>query len=196
MAHVTAAWKVQRRAFMLACAVALTVALCAPTAARAADDAGSLEYRVKAAFLYKFASYVTWPQAAFARPDSPIAIGVMGAGGVAEELDQVVMGRTVGDRSVTIRRVKPGDSLSGLHVLFIGRPEAAHLAQLGQAAQSRSILTVTESEGALRQGSVINFTLAEQRVRFEISLDSAEKSGLKLSSQLLSVAQNVVTGAR
>jgi len=55
-------------------------------------------------------------------------------------------------------------------------------------------LTVTESDGALAQGSIINFVVAERRVRFEIALDSAEKSRLRLSSRLLAVAQQVRTG--
>ena len=79
-------------------------------------------------------------------------------------------------------------------MLFIGKTESARLNQLAQSAQPRSILTVTESDGALAHGSVINFVLNDGRVRFEIALDSAEKSGLKLSSRLLAVAQEVRTG--
>ena len=56
------------------------------------------------------------------------------------------------------------------------------------------MLTVTETDGALTHGSMINFVLVERRVRFEIALDSAEKSGLKLSSRLLAVAQQVQKG--
>jgi len=52
---------------------------------------------------------------------------------------------------------------------------------------------VTEVDGALSQGSVINFTLVDRRVRFEISLEAAEKHNLKLSSRLLAVAQQVFT---
>jgi hypothetical protein len=100
----------------------------------------------------------------------------------------------VNDRPVVVRRLKPGDSLDGVHVLFLGKAETARLAQFTQAAQSRSILLVTESDGALAQGSIINFVMAERRVRFEIALDSAEKSRLKLSSRLLAVAQQVRTG--
>lgn len=185
-----------RRMALLACIGVLAWGISWPTTAQIAEDAGSLEHRVKAAFLYRFASYVKWPPTAFARPDTPFTIAVMGAEGVAAELEQTVLGRTVGDRVVAVKRIKPGDSLSGVHMLFVGKAEAARLAQLVQAAQTRSILTVTESEEALRQGSVINFIVAEQRVRFAISLDSAEKSGLKLSSRLLAVAQQVVTGVR
>jgi hypothetical protein len=38
---------------------------------------------------------------------------------------------------------------------------------------------------------MINFMLVQQRVKFEISLEVAERRGLKLSSRLLAVAHNV-----
>ena len=57
-----------------------------------------------------------------------------------------------------------------------------------------SILVVTETPHSLADGSIINFVVTQQRVRFEIALDTADKSNLKLSSRLLSVAQSVRTG--
>ena len=163
-------------------------------AATAADDPHALEQRVKAAYLYRFAEYVQWPEGAFPRRDAPIVIGVLGSDTLANELTQAVVGRTVNDRPVTVKRLKPGEPLTGIHVLFLSRSETARLSQIAQGAQPRSILTVTESDGALAQGSVINFVVADRRVRFEISLESAEKSKLKLSSRLLAVAQQVLTG--
>jgi hypothetical protein len=43
---------------------------------------------------------------------------------------------------------------------------------------------------------MINFVLDDRRVRFDIALDTAERSGLKLSSRLLAVARDVRTGGR
>ncbi len=187
--------RLSRRVATLACATILAwVMACAPWNVQAAEDTGTLEQRVKAAFLYKFAGYVEWPAKSFARPETPVVIGVMGNELLAAELIHAVTGRTVNDRLVTVKRLKAGDSLAGIHVLFIGKSESARLNQLAQTAQPRSILTVTESDGALAHGSVINFVLTDGRVRFEIALDSAEKSGLKLSSRLLAVAQQVLTG--
>jgi len=187
---------VTRRAALLAFAAILAGSLgWQGSRARAADDPDTIELRVKAAFLYKFAGYVEWPEASFTRPDTPVTIAVIGAEPLAVELVQAVTGRTVNDRPLTVKRLKAGESLAGVHVLFVGRGESARLPQLAQTAQLRSILTVTESEGALTHGSVINFIMADQRVRFEIALDSAEKSKLRLSSRLLAVAHQVRTGA-
>jgi hypothetical protein len=150
---------------------------------------------VKAAFLYKFLGYVEWPAGSFSAPDAPIVVGVAGADELATELQQIVAGRSVESRNITVRRVQEGDSLAGLNVLFIARAESGRLAQIARAARQRAILLVSESDHALDQGSIINFVVSEGRIRFEVSLPAAEQSGLKLSSRMLSVAQYVRTGS-
>jgi hypothetical protein len=161
-------------------------------AASPQDEPSALERRVKAAFLYKFAAYVTWPKPAAA--EAPFTIGVFGDDVLAAELGRVVTGRTVEGRRVVVRQVAQADSLHDLHVLFLSRSRTDRLATMIEAARAHSILTVTEAEGALAMGSVINFVLSSGKVRFEISLGSARKNGLALSSRLLGVALSVVDG--
>ena len=161
----------------------------------AAADSTSLEHKVKSAYLYNFAGYVEWPSSAFANPQSPIRVGIVGAEPIAAELAQIATGRTVHGRSISVQQLTHKDSLSGFHIVFIGADSASSIKDIVQAALPRSVLVVTETPHALANGSIINFVLAERRVRFEIALDTADKSNLKLSSRLLSVAQHVRTGA-
>ena len=148
---------------------------------------------VKAAFLYKFAGYVEWP-ASPADTDAPITIGVAAADPFAAELAEITRGRTVAGRPINVRRVAADDSFDGLQILFIANQGRGGERGLLANARSRPILTVTESAGALADGSIINFTQDKDRVRFEISLYSAEQSMLKLNSRLLAVADSVHRG--
>lgn len=159
----------------------------------AAVGAGEVEYQIKAAYLYKFAAYVEWPSAAFADSNTPVVIGVIGADALAAELKNVKGGPTVNNREILVRPLKPGDSLAGLQILFIGRQESSRLKQLLESLQSQPVLTVTEWGGAINTGSVINFVPVDDRIRFEVSTASAERSGLKISARLLGVAQRVET---
>jgi hypothetical protein len=161
-----------------------------PEARAQAETDRALEQRVKAAFLYRFADFVIWPDTAFAKPDSPFVIAVAGAEGVAEHLRTITAGRSVAGRPIEIRRVGPSDPVPAAQILFISGSDRARMRELLRAAPRHS-LVVSEVEGGLEQGSVINFVIAEDRVRFEISLESAEKRGLRLSSRLLAVARNV-----
>lgn len=182
-----------RRPLAFVCLAIVIGTAARPSGAQFGGDPGTLERRVKAAFLYKFTGYVTWPDATFAGADTSITIGVIGDDALAAELARVVSGRTVDGRPLAVKRLQ-GEPLTGIHMLFIGRAENARLKHLIAPLQTRSVLIVTESERALDQGSTINFLTASGHVRFEIALDAAKKRGLKLSSRLLTVAQNVRTG--
>jgi uncharacterized protein DUF4154 len=169
----------------------LLVLLLAPLCATAQSDR-SAEIQIKAAFLYKFGDFVQWPPAVLAPADAPFAIGVMGAEELAGVLEQVVAKRSVQGRPVSVRRLRRGDSLAGLHVLFIGEAEGARLGDILAAAKSHAVLTVTESENAISSGSMINFVGEDQKVRFDVALPAAERVQLRISSRLLAVARKVV----
>jgi len=177
----------------LACAT-LAVSAFAATAA-AAQPAVPLERTVKAAFVHKFVPYVEWPLHAFDGSDAPLVIGVLGADTIATELQQIVAGRTAGDRPLQVKRLREGEPLTGLHLIFVGRGEASRLPAIVRALQGQPTLVVTESAGALNAGSMINLVVApDGRVRFEVALDAAEKAGLRLSSRMLALAQAVRAG--
>lgn len=158
--------------------------------ARGSDAPPVTARSIKAAFLYKFAGYVEWPDAADSG-GSPLTIGVLGSEEMAEELARITAGRTVHERPVRVRRVGDGESLAGLQILYVGAAEAQGLVESVSPARGLPILVVTDSPGALATGSIINFTLEHDRVRFEVSLPAAEQSRLRLSSRLLAVAQRV-----
>jgi len=147
---------------------------------------------VKAAFLYKFAAYVEWPPGAFAAPEAPFVFGIVGSEDVAAELAKVTAGRQVGARPVVVKRMREGEPLRGLHVVFVGRLAAERLAALIRATQLAALLFVTETERGLEAGSAINFVVVDDRVGFEVSLDAAERHGLKISSRMLGVARRVL----
>jgi hypothetical protein len=161
----------------------------------AETDAQSAEYRVKAAFLYKFGSYVDWPAQTFERMDSPMIIGVVGADSLADELAQIVAGRTINGRPLIIKKLRRGEPLTGLHILFVGRMEEARMTDALAAARGSATLVVTESNNAIPPGSMINFVLVDDKVRFDIALPPAQQGNLKISARLLGVARKVLAGS-
>lgn len=183
-----------RRSLLSRLAIGALVVACSARAARAAEPATAAEDQIKAAFLYKFAGYVDWPPESFEPADGRFTIAVVGADRLVRELRQTVEERTVHERPVEVRRLRADEPLAGVHMLFVGADEHERLEELVRESQREAILVVTESAGSLEAGSVINFVVADQRVRFEISIESAEKSRLKLSSRLLAVARRVIPG--
>jgi hypothetical protein len=173
---------------LLACA-----ALASPAAshAQATGEAQTNERSVMAAYIYRFITYVEWPVSAFASPEAPIVIGVVNADDIAGELEQIVQGRTAQGRRLLVRKLAPGDALTGINVLFVGGDGAQRALQAAKLLTGRPVLTITGVERGMDHGSVINFVHVDGRVRFEVNVVAAEKSGLRLSSRLLTVATRI-----
>lgn len=188
----------ERRRHLTRAMLSLALACAVPAAAALASDSPSSlqapEPRIKAAFLFKFGSYVEWPTGAFASAGAPLMIGVMDADDLADELSAIVAGKSIDGRTVVVRRVREGDPLAGLHILFVGRSSDGRLAQILTPTRGSATLAVTEADGALDAGSMINFVVVDGKVRFDVALQPAQAGSLKISSRLLSVARKV-TGA-
>lgn len=152
------------------------------------------EYQIKAAYIYKFGNYVEWPDESFANPDSPLTIGIIGADSIADNLEQIISGRTVNNRNIVVRKIYPDTSLDGIQILFVGNSENANLPGILVKTRDLPVLTVTESEESISQDSIINFVISEDKVRFDIALPAADRNNLKISSRLLQVARKVISG--
>lgn len=149
-----------------------------------------LERQVKAAYIYKFAGFVEWPDASFARADSALQIGVAGSEQLADQLEKTVAGRSVNGHRLAVRRIAPGAPLAGLHILFVDPAlEADGGAGLLAAAQGQSLLTVCDGDHG--RGCMIAFVLDGQRLRFDVMLDRVTPSRLRISARMLAVAHRV-----
>jgi len=160
------------------------LAICLATPAVAA---GSLEYAVKASYLYKFAPFVEWPQRAFAAPDSPLRICIAGADPFGTMLADAVKGQQVGGRPLTVEHPDAPAAMGECHILFVGHSPDHTPTEILRAVAGRPVLTVTDrSVGA--SGGMIQFVLLEGRVRFAIDPAAAATSGLQISSKLRELA--------
>lgn len=170
----------------LAMACALLAAGSPAQAQQAPTEAG-----VKAAYLYRFLAYVEWPSAGFAAPNAPLVIGFVSADAVADALLDVIAGRSVNGHAIELHRLSNGDSLDGLHVVFVGR--AAPQADIVARLRARPVLVVSDGLPGVDGGSMLNFIPVDGRIRFEASTVAAERSGIKLGSRLLALAERVVS---
>lgn len=178
--------------FLLGCMRALGVSVLLLAAASASAQPAlerARESLVKAAFLHKFASFVEWPPGRFERADSSLRIGILGNNAIWQDLGDLARDRDRDGRPVVVTRLAEGDSLAGFHILYM-HTSATRMTELLQHVPE-GVLTVADSDGAHPRGSVISFFVESGHVRFGISVDSATRQRLRLSSRLLAVARNV-----
>lgn len=144
------------------------------------------EYRVKASFLLNFATFTTWP----ASGDETLSICVYGQDPFGTHLD-TLSARKVGERGVQVRRVGSVGALDGCQLVFVARPAISNLGRVLDSVRDRPILTVADSPGALEGGVMLNMDSSAGRIRFSANLEAARRSGLGLSSKLLSLATEI-----
>lgn len=150
------------------------------------------EFEVKAAYLVNFAKLVEWPASAFPAGKGTLIVGVVGRGGVSEELGLAVSGASVGGRAIQVRHVSAADgaALAACHVVFVTEAERVEI--VVAAVQGRPVLVVGESEDFVRRGGAIGFVKDGGTVKFEANPKAADRNGLSISAKLLRVARSVV----
>ena len=146
---------------------------------------------VKAAFLYNFARFTEWPPDAFPSESAALVIGVAGDEALRHSIDNVIQGKHAGIRTLTTRQVTDANDTGGVQMLYIGGTAASRAEDFVSALNSGPILTVGDVERFPEKGGMINFLIAENRVRFEIRVDAAERSRLKVSSRVLTLAKTL-----
>ena len=156
-----------------------------------AQSSPSREYQLKAVFLFNFIQFVQWPDAVFPEPGTPIRIGVLGDDPFGQALDEAVRDETVRGHKLVVLRSRRLEDLQDCHLLFIGKSEARRIGEILAQIDRRPVLTVGETDGFARNGGIIAFFSEGNKVRFEINPVSAQRQGLKISSQLLGLGRIV-----
>lgn len=168
---------------------ACLVALLSSAAAHAQTD--SLEYAVKATYLYKFAPFVEWPATAFDSPSSPFNLCIVGYDPFRDTLDRAVKDQRIGQRPIVVRRLQAVSRDSGCHVMYVTGSDAQSASEALATVRGTPVLTVTDSASRARAIGVIHFVVQDNRVRFEIDNQAASDNHLAISSKLLSLAISV-----
>ena len=169
---------------------AVTRAMAGFAAALLAGTAGAgtvtLEYAVKANFLYKFAPFVNWPPQAFAS-GAPLQICIAGVDPFGPALDSAVRGQHVNGRAIAVRRMQRVAGADGCQILFVGGSSVQPASDMLRAVAGQPVLTVTDEQGRIA-GGMIRFVVRSGRVRFTIDRAATAASGLEVSSKLLDLA--------
>lgn len=153
-----------------------------------AQDSSPTEYQIKAAFLYHFAQFVEWPTQAFAGPQSPIVIGVLGKNVFGDDLERTIHNKTVNHHPFQCEEIHSVREATHCQILFISASEKSRLPRILKDLRGTSILTVSETDQFIQAGGMINFVIEDDEVHFQINDAAAKQAGLKISSKLLSLA--------
>src|SRR5207247_9164334 len=160
-------------------------------AATAAGPGLTREYDLKAAFLFNFAHFVTWPPESFRDGHAPITIGVLGVDPFGRSLDEIVANESVSGRKLIVRRFQSLGPIDSCQILFVSSSESSRWSEILARLEHRSVLTVGDSGDFPARSGMVGFLVDHNRLRLRINLAAATAARLTISSKLLRLAETV-----
>ena len=150
-----------------------------------ADDTS--EYYIKAAYLYNFAKFMTWPDDTFESEDSPFILCILGASPFGDAI-KTLEDKMIGKRKYSVQFCEDMGQMKECHILYISSSEKERVQTiLGEAAKTPR-LTVSDMEDFTQKGGMVRFILKGKKIHFEINIDNVKRSKLNVSSRLLKIA--------
>jgi hypothetical protein len=172
----------KRAKIMAAAALLLTAPLQLATASQS-------EYALKAVFVYNFCRFIDWPDSAFASPNEPLIIGIIGDDPFGLLLNEAVEGEKYHNRPIRIDHFRTPGDIKRCHLLFVSHVGAGRVDPILAAVAGKSVVTVSETEDFLNRGGMITLTTEQNRVRLRIKPAALQAANLAVSSKLLRVAE-------
>jgi len=176
---------------MRRCALLTVVCLLAAAGigeAPAARGQGTVnrEYQLKAVFIYKAATYIRWPEGAFADAKSPLVIGILGPDPVGADLRRIAKVKKIDGRRIEIRNSARVEEIRVCHILFMSRAVDGKTQETAiKRLSGRGILFIGETPEFLKQGGVLDFAIQKNNIVLFISPAAYKRERLVVSSQFL-----------
>jgi hypothetical protein len=150
------------------------------------------EPSLKAALIYNFARFTTWPADALPA-NAPFSACVVGDLNVSQSLERSVRDRLLAGHRIVVPRVGLQDSLKSCHLLYVSGIAPIHVTRILAELQGSPVLTITDQDGGRVAGGIAHiFVENGGRMRFDLDHGLAKQSHLQLSSKLLTLASHVL----
>lgn len=148
-----------------------------------------LEYQVKAAFLFNFTRFIQWPPTTFISEDAPFVIGIIGDDPFGPYIDELVSNEQVNGHTIIVKRYNTLQDATGCQLLFVTNANAALSKTALLQALHQGAVTVSDNDHFLRDGGMIRFFKADNRIKIEIKLAAVKTAHVDISAKLLQLAK-------
>lgn len=181
----------RQKALIMGRLIALFLGVMVLPARGASSEAGALEYKVKAGYLFNFAKFIEWPASSLPETATPFVIGVLEGGEALQVWKLLLTGKNVNGHPVEVKAVSAVRPESDLHILFVTRESGRTPEEVRAALGAANTLVVGESDHFAERGGMVGFVREDDVIRLTLNLERANAAGLKVSAKLSSVARVV-----
>ena len=164
----------------------LSIAVCTPLSS--AQAATFEESDVKAAFLYYFSHFISWPESGDQANDQLVEFCSFGDDPVTQSLMRLLVTPKADNSKMNTRLVTDAAMTSGCDYVFIGVANKDSALEIIETIRGKPILTVSDIDNFTDIGGMIELKRDANRINVLINVDTLEAHQLKASSKLLSLA--------
>lgn len=140
---------------------------------------------MKSAYLYHFAQFVDWG------PIEQATFNICTLQKVADSLSpEVLANKTVQGKKIKLAHFYAYADPTECHIVYLNASDTANTAKVAKQLSSVHLLTVGEGADGIGPG-IINLSVKNDRLVFDVHLSRAHKANISLSSKLIALAQKV-----
>lgn len=158
----------------------------------AAIEPEASEAAVQAAYLFNFARFTEWPPGGFSSRNAPLNYCLLGRRDALATAMNSLNDRPVQGHPLRFMQPERVDDIKLCHVVFVAEADPKRRTQFLQALSGQPTLTVSDIDGFAKDGGMIGLLRVGTRLRFEINRTQTQKTGLRLSADLLNLATAIV----
>jgi len=152
---------------------------CLPAARAQSRD----ERAVRAAYVYNLIKYVDWPE-----PQKELTVGFLGDAATGSVIEQLLNGRTNQGQTIRVVSPAPGEDLERCGLLYVAGTSEADTRKALERVKGRSVLTVGETDGFVREGGMVALVNSGDHIQLEVNLEAVQAAGIRISSRVLGLA--------
>lgn len=163
--------------------------LCLLLMSGAAGAQSANETAVKVGFVFNFLKFIEWPAEAANRPTRVLCSS--GSGPVGEGL-ALLEGKSINGKTLVVRQQVQGEGLRECHLLYLA--DARRYEAILPGLRGQPVVTVADDHDFIHKGGMIGLIPVGERLGFEVNLEPAQASRVRISAPLLKLAQTVLGG--
>lgn len=152
--------------------------------------ASEKEQLVKAAFLFNFIKFASWPSPIDIASQQEINICILGDNTLGRASEVIEKGSS-SKLAINARQISSAPTAPGqCHVVFI--TNTARVESFISQSHAQMALTVSDADGFVQRGGIIGFVKERNKIRLHINKGAADRAGIQLDAQLLEIAGKVI----
>lgn len=154
-----------------------------------ADSISAPEDRIKAAYIFQFIQFTTWPDTSeFQGPYFNIC--VLGKESINEPL-KLLHSRQIGGKQIKVIFLQDLNDSNTCKILYITKSKKHDLNNILAYLQKMPVLSVSSIDGFAKDGGIIGFVSINNKVRLQINRSNTHSNDIRISAKLLEVASMI-----